>query len=76
MEKIFAVTFGMGAASGIVMSYQFGTNWSVFADKTGAILGPLTGYEVLVYFMKPGYSSRRPSEPEENAAIAKLHGEQ
>ena len=33
--KIFAVAFGMGVVSGIVMSYQFGTNWSVFSDKTG-----------------------------------------
>lgn len=34
-NMIFAVTFGMGVLSGIVMSYQFGTNWSVFSDKTG-----------------------------------------
>ncbi|MEM8826663.1 MAG: cytochrome ubiquinol oxidase subunit I, partial [Pseudomonadota bacterium] len=33
--KIFAVTFAMGVVSGIVMSYQFGTNWSVFSDRTG-----------------------------------------
>jgi hypothetical protein len=33
--KIFAVAFGMGVVSGIVMAYQFGTNWSAFADKTG-----------------------------------------
>src|SRR3984957_19464448 len=39
--KIFAVAFGMGVVSGIVMSYQFGTNWSVFADKTGPVIGPL-----------------------------------
>jgi len=32
-KKIFAVTFAMGVVSGLVMSYQFGTNWSVFADK-------------------------------------------
>ncbi len=48
--KIFAVTFGMGVVSGVVMSFQFGTNWSVFADKTGNILGPLLGYEVLTSF--------------------------
>ena len=48
--KIFAVTFGMGVVSGVVMSYQFGTNWSVFADKTGNVLGPLLGYEVLTAF--------------------------
>ncbi len=48
--KIFAVTFGMGVVSGVVMSYQFGTNWSVFSDKVGNILGPLLGYEVLTAF--------------------------
>jgi cytochrome d ubiquinol oxidase subunit I len=48
--KIFAVTFGMGVVSGVVMSFQFGTNWSVFADKAGNVLGPLLGYEVLTAF--------------------------
>ena len=48
--KIFAVTFGMGVVSGVVLSYQFGTNWSVFSDKTGNVLGPLLGYEVLTAF--------------------------
>jgi cytochrome d ubiquinol oxidase subunit I len=48
--KIFAVTFGMGVVSGVVLSFQFGTNWSVFADKGGNILGPLLGYEVLTAF--------------------------
>jgi len=48
--KIFAVTFGMGVVSGVVMSFQFGTNWSVFADKVGNVLGPLLGYEVLTAF--------------------------
>jgi len=48
--KIFAVTFGMGVVSGLVMSYQFGTNWSGFSDKAGNILGPLLGYEVLTAF--------------------------
>ena len=41
--KIFAVAFGMGVVSGIVMSYQFGTNWSAFADKTGACHRPADG---------------------------------
>jgi len=54
--KIFAVTFGMGVVSGIVMSYQFGTNWSVFSDKTGPVLGPLMGYEVLsAFFLEAGF---------------------
>lgn len=48
--KIFAVAFGMGVVSGVVMSYQFGTNWSVFSDKVANILGPLLGYEVLTAF--------------------------
>jgi cytochrome bd ubiquinol oxidase subunit I len=48
--KIFAVAFGMGVVSGVVMSYQFGTNWSLFSDKTGNVLGPLLGYEVLTAF--------------------------
>ncbi|MFY9943056.1 MAG: cytochrome ubiquinol oxidase subunit I [Desulfobacterales bacterium] len=48
--KIFAVTFGMGVVSGVVMSFQFGTNWSVFSDRVGNVLGPLLGYEVLTAF--------------------------
>ncbi len=54
--KIFAVVFAMGVVSGIVMSYEFGTNWSVFADKTGPILGPLLAYEVLsAFFLEAGF---------------------
>ncbi|UXI00091.1 cytochrome ubiquinol oxidase subunit I [Photobacterium sp. TY1-4] len=54
--KIFAISFGMGVVSGIVMSYQFGTNWSVFADKTGPVLGPLMGYEVFsAFFLEAGF---------------------
>lgn len=48
--KIFAVSFGMGVVSGVVLSYQFGTNWSAFSDMTGNVLGPLLGYEVLTAF--------------------------
>ena len=48
--KVFALAFGMGVVSGVVMSYEIGTNWSVFADKTGSVLGPLLGYEVLTAF--------------------------
>lgn len=55
-KKIFAVAFAMGVVSGIVMSYQFGTNWSVFADKTGPVLGPLMAYEVLsAFFLEAGF---------------------
>lgn len=48
--KIFAISFGMGVVSGLVMSYQFGTNWSLFSEATGNVLGPLLGYEVLTAF--------------------------
>jgi cytochrome bd ubiquinol oxidase subunit I len=48
--KIFAVAFGMGVVTGVVLSYQFGTNWSVFADTVGSVLGPLLGFEVLTAF--------------------------
>lgn len=54
--KIFAVAFGMGVVSGIVMSYQFGTNWSVYSDKAGPIIGPLMAYEVLTaFFLEAGF---------------------
>ncbi|MBB3952005.1 cytochrome ubiquinol oxidase subunit I [Aureimonas jatrophae] len=54
--KIFAVSFAMGVVSGIVMSYQFGTNWSVFSDRTGPILGPMMAYEVLsAFFLEAGF---------------------
>ena len=54
--KIFAIVFAMGVVSGIVMSYQFGTNWSVFADRTGPVLGPLMAYEVLTaFFLEAGF---------------------
>ena len=48
--KIFALSFGMGVVSGVVMSYEFGTNWSVFSRQVGSVIGPLLGYEVLTAF--------------------------
>jgi len=48
--KIFAVSFAMGVVSGIVLSYEFGTNWSGFSRVVGNVLGPLLGYEVLTAF--------------------------
>jgi len=48
--KVFAVSFAMGVVSGIVMSYEFGTNWSNFSVVVGNVLGPLLGYEVLTAF--------------------------
>jgi cytochrome d ubiquinol oxidase subunit I len=55
-KTIFAITFGMGVVSGIVMSYQFGTNWAAFSDKAGPVIGPLMGYEVLTaFFLEAGF---------------------
>lgn len=48
--KIFALSFGMGVVSGVVMSYQFGTNWSVFSAYAGNVIGPLLAFEVLSAF--------------------------
>jgi cytochrome d ubiquinol oxidase subunit I len=54
--KIFAIAFAMGVVSGIVMSYQFGTNWSVFSDKAGPVIGPPMQYEVLTaFFLEAGF---------------------
>ena len=54
--KIFAVVFGMGVVSGIVMSYQFGTNWSAYSNRAGPIIGPLMAYEVLTaFFLEAGF---------------------
>jgi len=54
--KIFAVSFGMGVVSGIVMSFQFGTNWALLSVKAGNILGPLLSYEVLTaFFMEASF---------------------
>lgn len=55
-SKIFAVNFGMGVVSGLVMAYQFGTNWSVFSSFAGSITGPLLTYEVLTaFFLEAGF---------------------
>jgi len=54
--KIFALAFAMGVVSGIVMSYQFGTNWSVFADRAGPVIGGPMAYEVLsAFFLEAGF---------------------
>ncbi|HEY6984241.1 cytochrome ubiquinol oxidase subunit I [Reyranella sp.] len=54
--KIFSLIFGMGVVSGIVMSYQFGTNWSVYSQKAGPVVGPLMAYEVLTaFFLEAGF---------------------
>ena len=48
--RIFAVSFGMGVVSGIVMPFQFGTNWSRYSELTAAVVAPLMGYEALMAF--------------------------
>src|SRR5205823_4247722 len=54
--KIFAVSFGMGVVSGIVMPFQFGTNWSRYSDMVADILGPLMAYEGLTaFFLEAGF---------------------
>ena len=54
--KVFAISFGMGVVSGIVMPFQFGTNWSRFSDTTGDIVGPLMAYEGLTaFFLEAGF---------------------
>jgi cytochrome d ubiquinol oxidase subunit I len=54
--KIFALSFAMGVVSGIVLTYQFGTNWSVFSDRAGPVIGPLLAYEVLTaFFLEAGF---------------------
>jgi cytochrome d ubiquinol oxidase subunit I len=55
-NKIFALTFGMGVVSGIVMEFQFGTNWPGFSAKVGPVLGSLFVYEVLTaFFIEAGF---------------------
>lgn len=54
--KIFALVFGMGVVSGIVMEFQFGTNWSGFTNSVGSVLGSLFVYEVLTaFFIEAGF---------------------
>jgi cytochrome bd ubiquinol oxidase subunit I len=54
--KVFAVSFGLGVVSGIVMSYQFGTNWSGYSEFTGNVLGPVIAYEVITaFFMEAAF---------------------
>ncbi len=55
-SKIFAVNFGMGVVSGLVMAYEFGTNWSGFSQFAGGVTGPLLTYEVLTaFFLEAGF---------------------
>ena len=55
-SKIFAVSFGMGVVSGVVLSYEFGTNWSELSRRGGNVIGPLMSYEVLTaFFLEAGF---------------------
>jgi cytochrome d ubiquinol oxidase subunit I len=55
-SKVFAVNFGMGVVSGLVMAYEFGTNWSGFSAFAGSVTGPLLTYEVLTaFFLEAGF---------------------
>ncbi len=55
-SKVFAMTFGMGVVSGVVMAYEFGTNWSGFAKTAGSVTGPLLTYEVMTaFFLEAGF---------------------
>ncbi|MBR9884949.1 MAG: cytochrome ubiquinol oxidase subunit I, partial [Oceanospirillales bacterium] len=55
-SRIFALNFGMGVVSGLVMAYEFGTNWSEFSTFAGSITGPLLTYEVLTaFFLEAGF---------------------
>ena len=54
--KPFAITFGMGVVSGVVLSYEFGTNFSQFSEIVGPVLAPLLAYEVLTaFFLEAGF---------------------
>src|SRR5271168_1966077 len=54
--KIFAIGFGMGVVSGVVMAYQFGTNWAGFSKFAGPVTGPLLTYEVMTaFFLEAGF---------------------
>src|SRR6201995_2407299 len=48
--RIFAVSFGMGVVTGIVMPFQFGTNWSRYSDAAANVISPLLAYEGLTAF--------------------------
>ncbi len=55
-SKLFALVFGIGVVTGLVLSYEFGTNWSRFSAAAGSVIGPLMGYEVLTaFFLEAGF---------------------
>ena len=53
---LFGINFALGVATGLTMEFQFGTNWAVFSDKAGPVVGPLMAYEVLsAFFLEAGF---------------------
>ena len=72
-SKIFAVNFGMGVVSGLVMAYQFGTNWSGFSQFAGSITGPLLTYEVADRLLPRSRLSWRHAVRLESRRAAALH---
>ncbi|MGJ8669490.1 MAG: cytochrome ubiquinol oxidase subunit I [Oceanococcus sp.] len=55
-SRIFALSFGMGVVSGVVLSYEIGTNFGVFSEKAGPVIGPLMSYEVMsAFFLEAGF---------------------
>ena len=77
--KIFAVSFGMGVVSGVVLSYEFGTNWSELSRRGGNVIGPLMSYEVLTaFFLEAGFLGimlfGRQRVPKGRAFLRHLHG--
>ena len=77
--KIFAVSFGMGVVSGVVLSYEFGTNWSELSRRGGNVIGPLMSYEVLTaFFLEAGFLGIMlfgwKRVPKARAFLRQLHG--
>ena len=61
--RIFAVSFGMGVVSGIIMPFQFGTNWSRFSDTAGDVVSPLLAYEgLMAFFLEASFLGVRSEE--------------
>ena len=73
--KIFSVSFGMGVVSGIVMPFQFGTNWSRFSDVTANVLSPLFAYEaIMAFFLEFGIPRSASIRPKAGATMGAFFG--
>ena len=71
--RIFAISFGMGVVTGIVMPFQFGTNWSRFSDVAGNVISPLLAYEGLTaFFLEATFLGRAFVRPQAGAAAHAL----